>query len=174
MGIVGYFITTRILIPDMKPDELAAYNGWMADLEKHVEELKHAADAGRILDPLQTLRSLMDKASSAPEGAIALMSFSSSCMTIFYWVGFTAMEVGTGGASHYPIVFTHDHSLARNTEEYGVVELLLDAGGYTAAFLPVGGGLKDKHVGSCRPAKQKAPQKPATATTPTPQPPATP
>ncbi len=84
--------------------------------------------------------------------------------------GIASIVAGTGGASHYPIVFTHDHSLVKNTEEYGVLELLLDNGGWTSAFLPVGGGPKDVHKGVCRAPTTKTlpPLPPPPATTPRP------
>lgn len=65
--------------------------------------------------------------------------------------GIPSVVVGTGGAPRYPIAFTHDHSIVKDTDHAGVIELLLDNEGWTAGFLPTGGGpVLDEHKGSCR------------------------
>jgi alkaline phosphatase len=65
--------------------------------------------------------------------------------------GIREFVVGTGGAEHYPIIFTRDSSVVHNTAAFGVLRLRLGLGSYAWRFLPAGGSaFTDAGSGRCR------------------------
>ena len=64
--------------------------------------------------------------------------------------GIVEMVVGTGGRSHYAFEAIRANSLVRNDTTYGVLRLVLSAGRWSFAFLPVAGGtFTDSGSGDC-------------------------
>ena len=66
--------------------------------------------------------------------------------------GVTEFVVGTGGRSHTGfLATTAPNSVGRDDTTYGVLELRLYRGGWTAQFLPIAGQtFTDSESGSCR------------------------
>jgi hypothetical protein len=54
--------------------------------------------------------------------------------------GLVEMVVGTGGRSHYAFETIRANSLVRDGTTYGVLRLVLSAGGWSFEFVPVPGG----------------------------------
>ena len=64
--------------------------------------------------------------------------------------GIVEMVVGTGGRSHYAFEAIRANSLVRDDTTYGVLRLVLSAGRWSFAFLPVAGGtFTDSGSGRC-------------------------
>jgi len=64
--------------------------------------------------------------------------------------GIVEMVVGTGGRSHYGFPIIRDNSLVRDDTTYGVLRLVLSAGGWSFEFVPVAGGsFTDSGSGTC-------------------------
>jgi hypothetical protein len=82
LGLIGYLLTTRVLLPEYKPDELAVFNGWISDIEKGYGELWRAVETGNEAKVSAINDALLAKAKDTPAGAIAVVSFTSSCMTM--------------------------------------------------------------------------------------------
>ena len=65
--------------------------------------------------------------------------------------GLREFVVGTGGASHYPVLWPRRGSIVHNDRTFGVLRLGLRPAGYTWKFLPVGGGtFTDAGSAPCR------------------------
>jgi hypothetical protein len=65
--------------------------------------------------------------------------------------GIREFVVGTGGASHYPILLAQPHSVVRETGTFGVLRLSLGNASYTWKFLPVAGStFTDAGSAPCR------------------------
>ncbi len=64
--------------------------------------------------------------------------------------GIIEMVVGTGGRSHYAFETIRANSLVRDDTTYGVLRLVLSAGGWSFEFVPVPGGtFTDSGSGVC-------------------------
>jgi hypothetical protein len=67
-----------------------------------------------------------------------------------YNTGMREFVVGTGGASHYPIVRDAENSEVRNNSTYGVLKLTLHSRGYDWRFVPIKGRtFTDSGSGKC-------------------------
>jgi uncharacterized RDD family membrane protein YckC len=128
LGLIGYLLTTRVLLPEYKPDELAVFNGWISDIEKGYGELWRAVETGNEAKVSAINDSLLAKAKDTPAGAIAVVSFTSSCMTMVYWLGFTAMEYATGGASLGKKIFRLRVARFPHGEKPGLLDTVIRSG----------------------------------------------
>jgi acid phosphatase type 7 len=63
--------------------------------------------------------------------------------------GVASFIVGTGGRSLHALGTAQPGSAVRINTEYGVLRMTLWTGGYSWAFVAVGGSIKDNGVGSC-------------------------
>lgn len=99
LGLLGYLITTRFLIPQYMGEELAVYNGWADEGARHTEELARAISDGRVTDPLIVFREAIERAKNAPAGVSDLIVYFCNSMTVIYWVGFSIMEIAMRGSS---------------------------------------------------------------------------
>ena len=64
--------------------------------------------------------------------------------------GIVEVVVGTGGRSHYAFETVRANSLVRDDATYGVLRLVLSAGGWSFEFVPVPGGtFTDSGSGAC-------------------------
>ena len=63
--------------------------------------------------------------------------------------GIASIVAGTGGKSHYPILASRQHSAFHAADDYGVLVLGLDNGGWRSHLLTVTGEEKDKNDGTC-------------------------
>lgn len=87
--------------------------------------------------------------------------------------GIASIIAGTGGRSHYPIVFSREHSVVHVQDTFGVLQLQLRNNGYEARFLATDGKADiDAHAGVCSPSRRvpKAAPKPPPTPEPTPEP----
>ena len=65
--------------------------------------------------------------------------------------GIRSFVVGTGGRSHYPVLFRTRGSRVVNDSTFGVLRLTLAAGGYSWRFVPVAGStFTDRGTARCR------------------------
>ena len=65
--------------------------------------------------------------------------------------GIRSFVVGTGGRSHYPVLWRVRRSEVVNDTTFGVLRLTLRADGYDWRFLPVAGSsFSDRGSGACR------------------------
>jgi len=65
--------------------------------------------------------------------------------------GIRSFVVGTGGRSHYPVLFRRRGSVVSNGATFGVLRLTLRPDSYDWRFLPVGGGtFTDSGTARCR------------------------
>jgi acid phosphatase type 7 len=65
--------------------------------------------------------------------------------------GIRSFVVGSGGRSHYPVLWRLPRSEVVNDTTFGVLRLTLRAGAYDWRFLPVAGAsFRDDGSGSCR------------------------
>ena len=124
-GLVGYLITTRVLLPQCRPDELAVFNGWMQEIDKLGENLRAATDRQNLELAKTLFGEIWDKSKSPPAGAIEVMAFGSSCMTMIYWLGFFGMELATGGASLGKKIFRQRLPRFPHGDPVGVLDSLL-------------------------------------------------
>lgn len=103
VGLVGYLITTRYLVPHFKPEELEVFNGWLAESDKAfhavLDAAQRAAESGSTAAYEKSLESFAGQLKEMPKGAQDIILFSSTCMTMIYWVGFSAMEIAMRGGS---------------------------------------------------------------------------
>ena len=65
--------------------------------------------------------------------------------------GIRSFVVGTGGRSHYPVLWRVRRSEVVNDTTFGVLRLTLRTDGYDWRFLPVAGSrFSDRGSGTCR------------------------
>ena len=65
--------------------------------------------------------------------------------------GIRSFVVGTGGRSHYPVLWRIRRSAVVNDTTFGVLRLTLRTDGYDWRFLPVAGSrFSDRGSGTCR------------------------
>ncbi len=128
LALLGYLVATRVLIPQYMPEELAVFNTWMDDNQRHQQELLRAVEAGRITDPLALIRASLDRAKEVPEGVHSLLLYFSNCMTITFWIGFSAMEIGTRGASLGKKMFRLRTATFPACERPGILDSLIRSG----------------------------------------------
>lgn len=128
IGLIGYLITTRVLLPHFKPDELSVFNGWISEIRQIYGDLWHAAQSGDAPRVNAFNEALVAKMKDAPSGVLAVMSYSSSCMTVIYWLGFAGMEIATRGASLGKKIFRLRVARFPHGEQPGVLDSIIRSG----------------------------------------------
>lgn len=128
LGLLGLLITTRLLIPDSKPDELALFYGWKAELGVPFGQYLDAMDAGNLEQARVFLGQLAAKLRDMPAGVRDLAVYFSNSMTIIYWLGFAGMEIATRGASLGKRIFRLRTAAFPHGERPGILDSLLRSG----------------------------------------------
>lgn len=109
LGLLGWLITTHLLIPHFKAEELEVFNGWMTEVDKGVAVVKTAADryaaGGSYTQYEQAIKTFFDKLADTPAGVRELAYFTSWSMTMVYWIGFAGMEIAMRGGSMGKSIF---------------------------------------------------------------------
>lgn len=98
IGLCGYLILTRLLLPQFMPEALTASGKFFDEYLVLNDELTRRVAEG-TLGAEGAVRELMAKLSAAPEALYELSAYCSSAMTVIFWIGFTLSEILTGGAS---------------------------------------------------------------------------
>lgn len=103
LGLLGWLITTHVLIPAFKAEELEVFNGWISEMEKGFSSVQAAAErfnaGGSFAAYEREAKSFFDKLADTPAGVRDLAYFTSWSMTMVYWIGFAGMEIAMRGGS---------------------------------------------------------------------------
>lgn len=98
VGMIGYLVTTRVLMPWLHPVETSALDTWATSLETFTQDgMRRVLE--RNGDVFAFYREVWDKYRDVPAPALDALEFQATCMFTFYWLGFAVMEALTQGAS---------------------------------------------------------------------------
>lgn len=98
IGLVGYLILTRLLLPQFMPEALNATGRFYDEYVQLNDELALRVSEG-TLGAEGAIRELVEKMRAAPEALYEISAYCSSAMTVMFWIGFVLSELLTGGAS---------------------------------------------------------------------------
>lgn len=128
IGLLGLLITTRLLIPDSKPDELALFYSWKDEIGALITRFGEAAEAGDLTLATSLQNQAAEKIRDMPAGVRDLAVYFSNSMTIIYWLGFAGMEIATRGASLGKRIFRLRTAAFPHGERPGILDSLLRSG----------------------------------------------
>lgn len=98
-GLLGYGIITRFLLPAYHPEGLTAWHEWTDSIFRLYATLADTIAAGDAAAAERLNLELLEKTRDIPSDVMEVIGYATSAMTMILWIGFSASELLTGGAS---------------------------------------------------------------------------
>lgn len=127
-GLLGYLIVSRFLLPEYKPEELSAFNSWRDGIFAQYGDLIAAAQSGNEAAVNTINQSILTAIKEMPSAVYEISSYTSSAMTLIYWIGFSLSEILTGGASLGKRIFRLRVATFPYAEKPGIFDSLVRNG----------------------------------------------